>query len=212
MPPSRRSAQSSTRWAPASFAARTPTTESTHISEIMDALPSPQGLPLRQSGPISNGASPRLSSDLQNSLDLDHDAVWQRTHANGRTRMAARLAEHLDHEVRAAVDDLGMVSEIRLGVDHAEKLDHRFDARELTERSFGDREQLQPGETRGFIALLDRGVLAEPPDHETPVRALRPLAGKVEKITRQPIGHIVGHRRRNGGKREAEGGKPLFRS
>src|ERR1700729_973931 len=168
MPPSRRSAQSSPRWAPASFAARTPATESTHISQIMDALPFPRGRPLRQYGPITSG--PRLCLDLQNGLDLDHDAVWQRTHADGRTRMAPRFAEHLDHEVGTAVDDLGMIAEIRLGIDHAEKLDHRLDARKLADRGLGDREQLQAREPRRFVALLDGSVLAETPDHETAVR------------------------------------------
>src|ERR1700721_3801521 len=113
MPPSRRSAQSSTRWAPASFAARTPATESTHISQIMDALPFPRGRPLRTYGPITNG--PRLCLDLQNGLDLDHDAVWQRTHANGRTRMAPRFAEHLAQRAGTAFDDFGMTAKTGSG-------------------------------------------------------------------------------------------------
>ena len=78
--------------------------------------------------------------------------------------MAADVAEHLDQKVGAAVDDLGMVSEGRLGVDHAEELDHRLDARKLAKRGLGDREQLQAREPRRLIALLDRGVLAEPAD------------------------------------------------
>src|ERR1700722_20055503 len=123
----------------------------------------------------------RLRLDLQDGLDLDHDAVWQRTHADRRTRMAPRFAEHLDHEIGATVNDLGMVAEIRLGVDHAEKLDHCLDARKLADRRFGDREQLQAGEARRFVALLDGSVLAEAPDHETAVRALRPLAGEEEE-------------------------------
>src|ERR1700690_2955948 len=126
--------------------------------------------------------------------------------------MAPGFAEHLDHEVGAAVDHLGMIAEIRLGVDHAEKLDQSLDAREVADRGFGDCEQLQAREARRFVALLDGSVLAQTPDHETAVRALRPLPGEEEEIARQAIGHVIGHRRRNGWKREAERGKPLFRS
>src|SRR6202044_1469287 len=99
--------------------------------------------------------------------------------------MTPRFAEHLDHEVGAAVDDLRMVPEFRLRVNHAEKLDHCLDARKLADRRFGDREQLQAGEARRFVTLLDGSVLAEAPDHETAVRALRPLAGEEEEIARQ---------------------------
>ena len=125
--------------------------------------------------------------------------------------MAPDVAEHLDQKVGATVDNLGMVAEVRLSVDHAEELDHRLDARKLAERGLSDREQLQAREPRRFIALLDRGMLTETPDHETTVRALRPLPGKIEKIARQTIGHVIRHRRGNDGKREAERSKPIFR-
>ena len=57
--------------------------------------------------------------------------------------MATRLAERLDKEVRAAVDDFGMIAEVGLGVDHPEQFDHRLDTREFANRRFCDRQQLQ---------------------------------------------------------------------
>ena len=52
-------------------------------------------------------ASPISRLDQQNGLDLDDYPVGQGTHADGRTSMAAGVAEHLDHKVGAAVDDFG---------------------------------------------------------------------------------------------------------
>jgi hypothetical protein len=73
--------------------------------------------------------------------------------------MTSRVAEDLNEQVRAAVDDLGMIAELRFRIDHAEQLHDRFDARELADRRLRHRQQLQPGEARSAIAVLDRRVL-----------------------------------------------------
>src|SRR5437879_10949236 len=61
------------------------------------------------------------AADLDDRLDLDRDAVRQGSHADGGARVLALVAEHLDEQVRAAVDHLGLVGEIRRAVHHAEQ-------------------------------------------------------------------------------------------
>src|SRR5205085_9364129 len=46
----------------------------------------------------------------------------QRAHADSGARMPPAFAKHLDKEIGAAVDDLGMIFEIGGGVYHAEHL------------------------------------------------------------------------------------------
>jgi hypothetical protein len=47
----------------------------------------------------------------QDGLDLDRHPVRQRSHVDRGAGVAACLAEHIDEEIGAAVDDLGMVGE-----------------------------------------------------------------------------------------------------
>jgi hypothetical protein len=62
---------------------------------------------------IPRSPSARLSAaHQQNRLDLQRHPVRQRSHADRGAGVAAGLAEHIDQEVGAAVDDLGMVGEI----------------------------------------------------------------------------------------------------
>ena len=58
----------------------------------------------------------------------------RRAEADGRARVPAAVAEHLDQQVRAAVDDLGVFAELGHGVDHAEQLDDALHPVEIAER------------------------------------------------------------------------------
>jgi hypothetical protein len=51
--------------------------------------------------------------------------------AHRRAGMASGVAQHLDHQVRAAVDDLGDVDEVGTGLDEAAQLDHPHHAVEI---------------------------------------------------------------------------------
>ena len=46
--------------------------------------------------------------------------------------MPAGISEDLDHQIRGAVDDLGMVAELRSRIHEAGKLDAPYDAIEVT--------------------------------------------------------------------------------
>ena len=61
---------------------------------------------------------------FDDTLDLDGDLVRQGAHADRGSRMASTLAENLDEQVRAAVDDLWLSAEIGLCIDHTEHLYH----------------------------------------------------------------------------------------
>ena len=82
---------------------------------------------------------------------------------------------------------------------------------EFAERGFGDREQLQPHRARCAVAVFDGGVLAKATGLKTAVGQLRPLSRQKEEVARPAIRHVVGHRRGNGRKGQAKGGKPLLR-
>src|SRR5262245_61344126 len=85
--------------------------------------------------PRSASAFMRLL-DLQDHLDLDRDAHGQAGHAHRRARVLADgLAEDLDHQVRTAVDDLGLVAEPLGGVHHAQDLHHARDPVEAAQRA-----------------------------------------------------------------------------
>src|SRR5262249_21264825 len=103
---------------------------------------------INDSRPYVKGARwlPRATSrfDGENGLDFHRYLVRRRAHAARGGGVAPRLAEHLDEHVGAAVDDLGMVLEVRHGVDHAEHLEDCLDPVERAQRLAGGREQLQP--------------------------------------------------------------------
>ncbi len=54
------------------------------------------------------GSATRAEStiDLHDDLDLDRDVEWQLGHPDGRAGTSAGLAEHLDEQLRPAIDDL----------------------------------------------------------------------------------------------------------
>ena len=106
--------------------------------------------------------------------------------------MATRFAKRFDKEVRATVDDFGVIAEVGLGVDHAEQFDHRLDGGEFANRRFCDRQQLQAGEASRPVAIVDRSVLAQSSDFKRSIGLLRSLAGEKQKIARPAIRTVGG--------------------
>src|SRR5437660_12247870 len=68
------------------------------------------------------GAPRRRILDLDDHLDLDRNAARQRAEADRRAGVPAAIAEHLDEQIGAAVDDFGLVAELGHGIDHAPHL------------------------------------------------------------------------------------------
>ncbi len=88
--------------------------------------------------------------------------------------MLAGLAEDLDKEVGASVDDARMIFEVRHGIDHAEQLDHALHAGEVTKSVVHDRKQVDAGEPRMLIGLFDADVAADLAGMEMTVSLARP--------------------------------------
>ena len=94
--------------------------------------------------------------------------------------MPTRLAEDLDEQIGTAVDDLGLIAKIRLGIDHSKQFDDGIYAAEVPQGSFGHRQQVQANEPSFLIAFLDRHGLAQSPHSTAAIRPLWSLAGNVQ--------------------------------
>src|SRR5262249_23299226 len=69
-----------------------------------------------------------VSFDLEDTFDLDGDVAGQGDQADGAACAdAGVLAEDLGHQFGKAVDDGGVLPELRGAVDHAERLDQALD-------------------------------------------------------------------------------------
>src|SRR6267378_4704865 len=147
------------------------------------------------------------AADLDDRLDLDRDAVGQRSHADGRAGVLALVAEHLDEQVRAAVDHLGLVGELRRAVHHAEQLHHALDAVEAAQFGLHHREQREPDRARVLVALLDAELGAELAFHRA-----RALAGEKQQVAGAHGVHVVGDRRARRGELDAQLLETFFRA
>src|SRR5439155_22349477 len=78
------------------------------------------------------------------------------------------LAENLSHQLPEAVDDLGMITQLRRGVDHAERLDQPLHLVERAERVPHGAENGQTDSSGSVLSLLGGQVGADAPlDHLT---------------------------------------------
>ena len=110
--------------------------------------------------------------------------------------MSARLAEHRDEQVRATVDHLGMIGEIRRGVDHAEQLDDAPDAGERTKRVMHDRQQVDAGQARAGIGLLKTHFPPNLAGVPAPIRLARALTREEQQLAFAHMRDEIGDRRR----------------
>src|SRR6516165_1188807 len=105
---------------------------------------------------VAADSSARLS-DRDNDLDLDRYSTRQRAHTYRRAGVPAGLAEYLDKEVGAAIDDLRVILEIGCGIDHSEHLDDVLTAAEIAaERILDRRDQDEPDAARVTVPFVDR--------------------------------------------------------
>lgn len=57
------------------------------------------------------GAVKHLSANLQDRVDLNRGTGWKAGDANRRAGVAARIAQHGDHQIRRAIDDQRLIGE-----------------------------------------------------------------------------------------------------
>src|SRR5437660_11614284 len=88
--------------------------------------------------------STSAGADNRDRCNLDRDRKGQRIGTERRTRVLARLAEHLREEIRCAVHDLRLVAEFLCREHEASQLQHLLDV----------------GETRGGFPLAEQAESA----------------------------------------------------
>src|SRR5687768_5493487 len=136
-----------------------------------------------------------MSLHLEDHLDLHRDVTGEPRHSDRRARVPADgLAEHFDHQVREAVDDLRLIAEAVGGVHHAEHLYHALDLVEAPELAARRREQAQTDFARRFVALLDREVLAHLALEAHGLILARAVTGEEEQIADANRGDVIRHR------------------
>src|SRR5712691_1637317 len=110
-----------------------------------------------------------------------------------------RLTEDLHHQIRTAVDDLGLVGEPRRRVDHPQHLYDSLHLVKTSERRAGCRQQIETGRTSSLIALVKRQISAYFPSG---VRRCGTCAGEKEEAANAYGWDVVGDRR--GRRRQAD--------
>src|SRR3954447_13260347 len=150
------------------------------------------------------------SADLDDGLDLDRDVARQAAHADRRAGVAPPVPEHLDEQVRAAVDHLGLLAESGHGVDHAQQLDDPADPIEVAQLGFHGRDQLEAGHAGVAVGLLDRDILPDDAGVHGATRQIGAPAGEEEQVAGENRADIVRHRRLRSWQDDAELGQTLF--
>ena len=147
------------------------------------------------------------SPHLDDGVHLDGEAEGQLIDADGRTGVTTGVAEHLDHQVRAAVDDGGDGGEARSGLDKAAQLHDSHDAVQIAvQRGVQLGQQVDAAQTGAGVGLFRRDVLADRA-LETARGVVRQLARDVDEVSGADERHIVGHGRGGLGQGDAEFGQ-----
>ena len=97
-------------------------------------------------------------------------------------RVAAPLAEDLDHQLAEAVDDLWMPLKVRRGVDHPQHFQNPIDAIETAELGLQRRQDRQPHLPGRVPPLLFSQVIADFAANHRAVRQVRAMAGDVDDV------------------------------
>ena len=151
------------------------------------------------------------TDDLDDRFDFDSDVSRQRADADRRAGMAADLVEDIGEQVRTAIHHFRVIAEGRRRVDEAEQLDDAHDAAEIAGGGMHDGEQIEPGQARMLIGLLDGHILADLAGAERAVGAQRALAGQEDQPPALGMGDEVGDRGWRLGQRQAQFGEPDVR-
>src|SRR5258708_14991641 len=102
------------------------------------------------------------SAHLEDRVDLDGNAAPQRVDAHRRARMAARVAQHLNHQVGGAVGDLRLLGEVGHAIDEGAQPHAAQDAVEIAaECGFCLGQDIEPAQPRCFLSVLEADLAAE---------------------------------------------------
>jgi hypothetical protein len=124
--------------------------------------------------------------------------------------MATRFAEHRHHQLRAAVDDNRDWIEIRRRVDESAQPHHPLHFVQIAPaRGLHLRQQIEPAQPRGRLALLDLDGVAELA-FDAARRIDRDLPRHVHQIAHDHERHIGRHRRRRRWQGDAQFPQPRF--
>jgi len=117
----------------------------------------------------------------------------------------AGLAEHRDHQVGGAVDDLRLVREVGRAGDEAAQPDDARDAVEIAAaRRLELGQDIDGAQPRGLLPVLD-GELGAELAEELPLAAFeRDLAGDEDLLARHDPRHVVARRGRRFRQHDAE--------
>src|SRR5215470_10349754 len=85
--------------------------------------------------------------------------------------MATALTEHLDHEIREAIEHVGLLCKAWRAIDHAEDLNDLADTIKASEYVTDGREDADSGETSGLVSLVERQIRSDLPRDTTPTDA-----------------------------------------
>jgi hypothetical protein len=122
--------------------------------------------------------------------------------------VAPGIAQHLDHQIRAAIDDACLLGEVRQRVDEAAELDAAQDAVEVAiERRLRLRQDVEAAEPRRRDPVLDADGAAELADIALLALPLADLAGDEELAAAAHERHVIGERRPRLGQRDLQLGE-----
>ncbi len=106
--------------------------------------------------------------------------------------MAAGRPEHLLHQLRRAVGDLGLIGEIGGAADEHAQPDDPLDPVEPAQRLVDLRDDHDRAGARRLLAIFDVLVLAEPAGEDPALRIERKLSGQIEQAAGFHGGDISG--------------------
>lgn len=107
-----------------------------------------------------------LGVDGNDPVDDDRDIERRGPLARCRPGVPSRVTPQIDNEVAEAVDDFGVLLEIRCGLHIADDPEPFRHAIELAQCFFQRREDGKPGQPSGLMSLLERDILADDPLHQ----------------------------------------------
>lgn len=140
--------------------------------------------------------------NLNDHRDLDRAVEGQRSGPDGHTSMASGVAEDLDEQIGAAIDDGRLLSEIGGTVDESLDAHDARDAIKGAEFLAQSREQSQTRLPRGFLGLRNTYADAYFARHELAGSVARDVTSEEKQITGTHDGHVVGHGRSRGRQRD----------
>lgn len=147
-------------------------------------------------------------SHLEHRINLHRDIERQRGGADGEAGVLAAVAEDGDDQVAGAVDDLGLVGEVRHRVDETAELDA---ARHTVEVAAARRLELGQDVDRhdagAGLAVLDRKRVAQLADMAQLAVLERHLPGDEDQAAGHDPGDVVCRRQRGFGDLDAEFGE-----